>query len=99
MVITRISPLSCAKVTGLLYAVIGLLVGAFFTLVISTIGSFVQQHEMPAGGAFMGALFGAGAIVMLPLFYGVVGFIGGAIAAAAYNLIAGWTGGLEIEVR
>ena len=44
-------------------------------------------------------MFGAGAIVILPIFYGVLGFVGGAVTALAYNLIAGWTGGLEIDVQ
>ena len=97
MVIKRISPMSCAKVSGLLYAVIGLLVGACVSLVMMSLGSFIPQDEAPAAG-FIGMMFGAGAIVILPIFYGVLGFIGGAIVAFAYNLIAGWTGGIEIEV-
>jgi hypothetical protein len=98
MVIRRISPMSCAKVCGLLYAVIGFLIGACFTLVMVTIGSVLPQDEQRMG-AFFGALFGGGAILILPIFYGVLGFIGGAIVAAVYNLIAGWTGGIEIDVQ
>ena len=98
MVIRRISPMSCAKVSGLLYAVIGLLVGACFTLFLTTLGSLIPQEEQQMGG-FIGMLFGAGAIVILPIFYGILGFIGGGIVAVAYNLIAGWTGGLEMEVQ
>jgi hypothetical protein len=98
MVIKRISPMSCAKVSGLLYAVIGLLIGACFTLFLTTLGSLIPQDEQQMGG-FVGMLFGAGAIVILPVFYGVLGFIGGAILAVVYNFIAGWTGGIEIEVQ
>ena len=97
MVIKRISPMSCAKVSGLLYAVIGLLVGACVSLVMMSIGSFMPQEEVPAAG-MISMMFGAGAIVILPIFYGVLGFIGGAFVAFAYNLIAGWTGGIEIDV-
>ena len=98
MVIKRISPMSCAKVSGLLYAVIGLLVGACVSLVMMSIGSFMPQEEVPAAG-MISMMFGAGAIVVLPIFYGVLGFIGGAIVAFAYNVIAGWTGGLELDVQ
>ena len=84
--------------SGLLYAEIGLLVGAFFTLFLTTLGSLIPQEEQQMGG-FIGMLFGAGAIVILPIFYGILGFIGGGIVAVAYNLIAGWTGGLEMEVQ
>ena len=97
MVIKRISPMSCAKVSGLLYVVIGLLVGACVSLVMMSIGSFMPQEEVPAAG-MISMMFGAGAIVILPIFYGVLGFVGGAIVAVAYNLIAGWTGGIEIDV-
>jgi hypothetical protein len=98
MIIKRISPMSCAKMSGLLYAVIGLLVGAFVSLFIATLGSMIPPDEAQMSG-FVGMLFGAGAIVVLPIFYGVLGFIGGAIVAVFYNLIAGWAGGLEIEVQ
>jgi hypothetical protein len=98
MIIKRISPMSCAKISGLLYAGIGLLVGACLSLVFTTLGSLFPQDDSNVGG-FAGMLFGAGAIVILPIFYGVLGFIGGGIVAFFYNLIAGWTGGLEIEVQ
>lgn len=97
MVITRINPMSCAKVSGAVYALLGLLVGAGVTLVMTTIGS-MSQDEVPAG-AFFGALFGAGAIVVLPIFYGVLGFVGGAVGALVYNVVAGFTGGIELDVR
>ena len=37
--------------------------------------------------------------VPTPIFYGVMGFIFGIIAACVYNLIAKFTGGLKFEVR
>jgi hypothetical protein len=42
-------------------------------------------------------LIGLGAIVVLPIFYGVLGFLMAVIAAWLYNLAAGFTGGVEIE--
>lgn len=45
-----------------------------------------------------GLLFGAGAIVVLPIFYGVLGFVFAGIGAAIYNLVAGWVGGIEIDM-
>jgi hypothetical protein len=49
----------------------------------------------------LGALFGhggAGAIlfIFLPIVYAIVGFIAGVITAFVYNLVAGWTGGIEL---
>ena len=37
-------------------------------------------------------------IILFPILYAVMGFIGGIISAAIYNLIASWTGGIEFTV-
>lgn len=37
-------------------------------------------------------------VLIIPIIYAVVGLVGGIIAAAIYNLVARWTGGLEFEV-
>ena len=47
----------------------------------------------------MGALFGVGAVIFMPLFYGALGFITGIITAALYNLVAGWIGGVELQLE
>jgi hypothetical protein len=41
---------------------------------------------------------GLGAIIFFPLIYGLVGGVFAAIGAAIYNLVAGWVGGLEVEI-
>ena len=33
----------------------------------------------------------------MPVFYGAMGFVGGLITAGLYNVIAGFTGGIEFE--
>ena len=53
------------KVLGVLYAIMGVIVGAFISLISVAISSFSAE-----AGA-IGALFGVGSIVLLPLFYGV----------------------------
>ncbi len=40
---------------------------------------------------------GAGAIVILPIFYAVFGFIGTLIMASLFNLVVGITGGIEVD--
>ena len=37
--------------------------------------------------------------LFMPVFMGIIGFIGFVIFAALYNLLAGWMGGVEIEVK
>jgi len=36
---------------------------------------------------------------LIALFYGAIGWIFTAIACALYNLVAGWTGGIEIQIE
>lgn len=95
MIIRRVRPLSFAKVMGMLYALMGLLIGACISL-FSFIGSAFSPKEMPGG---MGILFGVGAIIALPIFYGLLGFIMSLIGAALYNLVASWVGGVELDVQ
>ena len=93
--IKRIGVLSAAKVGGALYALLGLIFGAIFACV-SLIG-LAAELSLETGdlGAGFGLLFG---LCLLPLFYGLVGAIGGAIMAVFYNIIAGSLGGLEVEL-
>lgn len=95
MVIRRVGPLSVAKVSGLIYAILGLFFGGLMSL-FSMVGAAFAPHGSDAG--FMGMAFGVAAIIILPIFYGIVGFILSLIGAALYNLIAGMVGGVEIEV-
>ncbi len=36
-------------------------------------------------------------MILVPLFYGVFGFIVTALGCVIYNLVSGWTGGIELE--
>lgn len=45
--------------------------------------------------------FGSGLfmLILIPIIYTIVGFIGGLITGALYNMISKWIGGLEFEVE
>ena len=88
-----IGPASAMKICGILYAIIGLIIGAILSLV-AVLGAASGSSEL---GAF-GALIGVGAIIAAPIFYGIAGAIGGAIAALIYNVCAKIVGGLEVEI-
>ena len=45
-----------------------------------------------------GVGFGIGFALLLPLFYGLLGFVFTALGCIIYNLVAGWVGGIEIEI-
>ena len=95
MVIKRIAPLSLAKIAGTLYGVMGLVFGCIVS-VIATVGGFGSQtSQNPA----LSAMLGVGAIFILPIFYGGIGFVGMLIAAWLYNVIAGLVGGIELDVQ
>jgi hypothetical protein len=47
------------------------------------------------GGVVLGILV----MVGLPIMYGLIGFIGGAIGALLYNIFSNLVGGIEIEVE
>ncbi len=47
----------------------------------------------------MSIFFGIGSIILVPIFYGIMGFVIGVLVAWFYNLIAGWIGGIEVEVK
>ena len=95
MIIKRIGPLSCAKLSGLLYAVIGLLIGGVFSLA-AMAGAFASET---AGAAGIGAVIGVGAVIVFPILYGLMGFVGTLIAAWLYNVAAGVVGGVEVDIQ
>ena len=97
MVLRRVGILSCGKVMGILHAGMGLIVGGIFAL-ISLAGAALPQQQNAAGNpvAFMLA-FGVAAIIIMPILYGIMGFVSGIIMSALYNLVASVVGGLELD--
>lgn len=96
--ITRVGPLSLGKFLGCLYAVIGLIVGllvAFFALFGFALGAAISGD----GSSLLGAFLGVGAVIILPIFYGVIGFVGGLLVGFLFNVVASMTGGLEIGLE
>jgi len=98
----RVGVLSVAVTSAAVYVVAGFLVGILFALISmlgSGIAAMANQEGAGAVPPFFGLIFGVGAIVILPVFYGFLGFVGGAIAAAIYNLMAKLTGGIEMTLE
>ncbi|QEG01756.1 hypothetical protein Mal15_58350 [Stieleria maiorica] len=91
--VKRLDVMSCGTMLGVLYAILGLIVGAMFTLM-ALVGVAAQ-----GGDAVAGLIGGIGAIVLMPLFYGVGGFIGGIIGALLYNMCATFVGGIKFDLE
>ncbi len=93
--ISQVSPLQLGTVLAVLYGTLALVIFVplflIFGLIASHLPQTANQQPMPAVGMIAGA-------VIFPILYAVFGFIGGVIAAFIYNLVAGWTGGIEFTL-
>ena len=73
-----------AKVVGVLYALIGVVLVPFVLI--------AAMYSPNKSG------LGPGVALSLPIIYGVAGFIFTAIGCAIYNFVAGLVGGIEVEL-
>ena len=89
-VIKHIGVLSVAKVEALIGVVLGLIIGVFFAVAGS---SLFSAFGLPSIGMGFGFL----SIIILPIFYGIMMFISGAVGAFLYNVIAGRIGGIDLK--
>ncbi|MGA7216662.1 MAG: hypothetical protein WBX38_00010 [Candidatus Sulfotelmatobacter sp.] len=92
-IVKSVGVLSVAKILGLVQACIGLIFAPFF-LFIGVLTSALGQQKSPFAG-----MFGVFFALFMPVFYGIIGFVTGAIGAFLYNLFARWVGGLELELE
>ena len=104
MMVRRVGVFSVAKIEGLLMFIVGLIIGVIYGLIFIIFGAAIMAAMAQRGGDQ--ALGGLGPIVVgvimmiaIPIFYGVMGFIGGAIGALIYNMCAGIVGGIKLELE
>jgi len=92
-VVKSIGVLSVAKIMGLIYLCLGLLFIPFF-LFFGLVGLIAGQDKTPFVGV-IGVVFA----ILMPLVYGAMGFITGAIGALLYNVFAKMVGGFELTLE
>ena len=92
-VIKSVGVLSVAKIMGLIYGALGLILMPLFLL------AGVLGMATGGGHAAISGVVGMVLAVMIPVLYGGLGFIMGAISALLYNVFAKWAGGIEVEVQ
>jgi hypothetical protein len=92
-IVKSVGVMSVAKVMGLMYGCMGLIFAPFF-LLIGLVGSAMGQAKTPFAG-----IFGIFLALLLPVLYGLMGFVAGAIGALLYNLFARLVGGFELELE
>jgi hypothetical protein len=95
MVVKSVGVVSVGKMYGAITAAMGLLFGIGIAL-FSVLGAGLADSTE---SAILGPVLGVGAVIVLPIFYGVLGFIGGVIGAVLYNVFAAMVGGVEIQTE
>ena len=85
-VLKRLGVISVAKIEAVIMAAVGLILGIFVIIASSIAGLYG-----------VGTRYGMLSIIILPIIYGIIGFVAGAIGAFLYNVIAQYVGGIEME--
>jgi hypothetical protein len=91
-IVKSVSVWSVARIMGLLYGCMGLIFAPLF-LLFGLLGSIAGQGKGPFAG-----IFGIVLAIMMPIMYGVLGFISGAIGSLLYNVFAKLVGGFELDL-
>lgn len=100
--IRKLGVLSVAKMQGVMGLVIGLIIGVLYGVIIilySLLGASLVKGDAALAVGGGGVVIGIVAMIGFPILYGIIGFIGGAVAALLYNLFSNFVGGIEIEVE
>ncbi|HYO62657.1 MAG TPA: hypothetical protein VER08_03265 [Pyrinomonadaceae bacterium] len=103
MIVRRVGVLSWAKIQGLVMAAVGLIIGILYGLMLMLFGAAMMAatggRAETAGAAVGGVIGGLAVMVIAPIFYGLLGFVFGALGAVIYNFAAGFIGGVELELE
>lgn len=94
--ISHLGVLSVAKFQGMMMALMGLLFSVLFLGLSSLIGGVISSF---GGGNVAFPVTSAWVmIIIVPILYGIMGFVMGAIGAFIYNIVAKIVGGIEVEI-
>ena len=107
MRVRRIGVLSMATTQALIMTGITFLFMLVYALILGVVFGLgaVAASGSDSGDAPLVQLAGFGigmvilAVVMVPLLYGAIGFIIGALTAVIYNFAAKWTGGIKLDLQ
>lgn len=99
--INKLGILSVAKMYALVMLAVSLIISIPFGFIYMIAGAAMLSAGGRGGAAAGGGGIVGGLLFMigLPIFYGAIGFVAGAVGALIYNLFAGIVGGVEIEVE
>jgi hypothetical protein len=86
----QVDVVSLAKMSSLFGIILGLIAGIGL--------AFISQYSSPNMPIIMPFNYGILAIVIFPIVYGIIYFIGGLVTGYAYNILAKKIGGVKIQV-
>lgn len=75
------------------------LVGAVYFFVSAVMLIPIALIAMATGNKMMGLPLEGILVVLLPIMYGILGFIGAALFCIIYNFVASKIGGIELELE
>jgi hypothetical protein len=94
--IRRFNVIKTSNVVALIYMVVVAIFAVPLALLFAIVGTASQfDTGAPAAGPIGGIVF---ALIVI-FFYGLLGWVFTAIACVIYNLVAGWIGGIEVQVE
>lgn len=96
-VIKKIDVGSAARVYGLTLGILGILIGIIYSLMFGWLSTFLDTESglPPFVAPGIGMLT---SLIFMPIIYGIIGFVFGAVGAVVYNFVAKKFGGLEVEI-
>jgi len=101
--IRRFGVVKTATVAAVLYFAATLILVVLFALIVLVAGTGTISTPTTPGAPTFSASAGAGAILVggliIAIVYAIFGWIVTAIACALYNVVAGFVGGVEIELE
>jgi hypothetical protein len=101
MTIRRFGVISVAKMYGFLMFIFGLIFGVIYGLFFIIFGAAISAmggRDAAAGGVPT-VVVGVFMMIGIPIMYGLIGFIMGAIGGLVYNALAGMIGGVKFELE
>jgi hypothetical protein len=101
MTVKRIGVLSLAKMQGVVMAVVGLIIGLIYGIFFMIFSAVMMSSGAQGSGsaAAGGVVGGLAMMLIIPVFYAVLGFAVGALSAFIYNIAARSIGGVELELE
>jgi len=79
--------------------VIGVFVGIIYAVIFGAIFAAIPSSTTGVNLTGLGVIFGAGAIVVVPIIAFISGLIGGLILAVVYNFLAPRIGGIKVRFK